>query len=240
MIGSPTRINKYICNSGLCSRKAADRFVESGVVFINNQCANVGNKVWPGDNVTVNEQSILPLTHDEFIVVAFNKPVGVVCTATPTIKNNIIDFVNYGSRLLPIGRLDKDSQGLILLTNRGELANKILNAGNSHEKEYVVTVNREITDDFIAGMSNGVPMLGMKTKPCKMSQESSFVFRITLLQGLNRQIRRMCKHFGYSVQTLDRARIMHIELNGLAVGAWRELDEDERCQLFRAVGLASL
>ena len=158
-----------------------------------------------------------------------------MCTAARTEKRNIIDFVGHDSRIFPVGRLDKDSQGLIFLTNRCDLVNKILRAGNLHEKEYQVTVDKEITDDFIAGISSGVPMLGVVTKECKAVKESRFVFRITLTQGLNRQIRRMCKHYDYSVKKLERVRIMHVNLNGLAVGQWRGLAEEELSVLFQSL-----
>jgi len=223
------RINKYICESGICSRKAADVYVKQGVVFIAGKLAKLGDKVSTGDEVTVNGLIIKPLTTDEVIFIVLNKPVGIVCTAEKTEKRNIIDFVGHSFRIFHVGRLDKDSQGLIFLTNKCDLVDKILHAGNHHEKEYLVTVNKEITDDFIAGISGGVPMFGVVTKECKAVKESQYVFRITLVQGLNRQIRRMCKHYNYSVKKLERIRIMHINLNGLglATGQWRELAKEE-------------
>jgi 23S rRNA pseudouridine2604 synthase len=178
---------------------------------------------------------IEPLAADKVIFIALNKPIGVVCTAAKTDKRNIVDFIGYSSRVYPIGRLDKDSQGLIFLTNKCDLVDKIMHAGNHHEKEYVVTVNKEITDDFIAGISNGVPMLGVVTKECKVIKESQFVFRITLVQGLNRQIRRMCKHYHYSVEKLERLRIMNINLNGLPMGQWRNLTGEELSNLLQAL-----
>ena len=229
------RINKYICESGICSRKAADIHVEQGVVFINGKLAMLGDKVSSGDKVTVNGLAIEPLATDKVIFIALNKPVGIVCSAAITEKRNIVDFVGHDSRIFPVGRLDKDSQGLIFLTNRCDLVNRILCAGNHHEKEYLVTVDKEITDDFIAGMSSGVPMLGVVTKECKVVRASRYVFRITLVQGLNRQIRRMCKHYGYSVKKLERVRIMHVRLEGLAVGQWRGLSEEELSVLFQAL-----
>ena len=180
-----------------------------------------------GDEVKVNGQLLEPQDAEEFIFIALNKPVGIVSTTESSDKNNIVDFVNHSSRIFPIGRLDKDSQGLIFLTSNGDLVNKILRAGNNHEKEYLVTVNKPITDEFIAGLSNGVPMLGVTTKKCKVVKESTFVFNITLVQGLNRQIRRMCEYFNYEVTKLNRSRIMNISLKGLPVGDWRELQEDE-------------
>lgn len=172
-------------------------------------------------------------------LIALNKPVGIVSTTDDGEKDNIVDFVNHSTRIFPIGRLDKDSQGLIFLTNHGDLVNKILRAGNDHQKEYVVTVNKPITDDFIRGMGAGVPILGTVTKKCKVKQEAPFVFRITLIQGLNRQIRRMCEHFGYEVTKLERVRIMNISLTGIPVGEWRDLTDDELVELFDAIEKSS-
>lgn len=219
----------------MCSRKAADVNVKRGVVFINDRRAVLGDKVAPGDRVTVNGLAVEPLTPDDVILIALNKPIGVVCTAATTDKRNIIEFVGHSSRIFPVGRLDKDSQGLIFLTNRCDLVNKIQCAGNHHEKEYVVTVSREVTDDFIIGMSAGVPILGIVTKACKVVKESPCVFRITLCQGLNRQIRRMCKHFNYAVTKLERVRIMHIGLDGLPLGKWRKLGDKELSQLYEVL-----
>ena len=193
----------------------------------------LGDKVSSGDKVTLDGLAIEPLATDKVICIALNKPVGVVCTAASTDKRNIVDFVGHSCRIFPVGRLDKDSQGLIFLTNKSGLVDNILRAGNHHEKEYRVTVNKVITDDFIAGMSSGVPMLGVVTKQCKVVKESQYVFRITLVQGLNRQIRRMCKHYNFSVEKLERVRIMHVNLNGLAIGQWRELAEEELAGLFQ-------
>jgi 23S rRNA pseudouridine2604 synthase len=229
------RINKYICESGLCSRKAADVYVKRGVVLIDGKQAMLGDQVSAGDKVTVDGLAIEPLASDKVIFIALNKPVGVVCTAESTENRNIVDFVGHNSRIFPVGRLDKDSQGLIFLTNRCDLVDKIVGAASHREKEYLVTVDKEVTDDFIASISRGVPMLGVVTKQCKAVKESQFVFRITLVQGLNRQIRRMCKHYNYSVEKLERVRIMHINLNGLAMGQWRKLAEDELAQLVRVL-----
>jgi 23S rRNA pseudouridine2604 synthase len=236
---SLTRINKYICESGICSRKAADIYVKQGVVFIDGKQAVLGDKVSSSDKVTVNGLAIEPLTTDKVIFIALNKPVGVVSTAARTDTRNIVDFVGHSSRIFPVGRLDKDSQGLIFLTNRCDLVDKIMHAGNYHEKEYVVTVDKEITDDFIAGLSSGVPMFGIVTIECKAVKESRYVFKITLVQGLNRQIRRMCKHFNYSVEKLERVRIMHINLNGLSLGQWRKLSEEELSELVQTLEYAS-
>ena len=226
-----TRINKYLCGSGLYSRKQADELVKQGVVLIDGRQAQLGDQVTAGSQVTVNGQVVEQLAEDEVIFIVLNKPVGVVCTAASSVKNSIIDFVGHSERIFPIGRLDKDSQGLIFLTNKSSLANQMLGSGNSHEKEYVVTVNKTITDEFIAGMSQGVPMLGQVTKACEVVKESEHVFRITLTQGLNRQIRRMCQHHGYRVEKLERIRIMHINLGDLPLGQWRQFDANELATL---------
>jgi 23S rRNA pseudouridine2604 synthase len=199
----------------------------------------LGDKVSPGEKVTVDGLAIEPLATDKVIFIALNKPVGLVCTAATTEKRNVVNFVAHSSRIYPVGRLDKDSQGLIFLTNRCDLVDKILRAGNQHEKEYVVTVNKEVTADFIAGISNGVPMLGVVTKNCNAVKESQYVFRITLVQGLNRQIRRMCKHYNYVAEKLERVRIMHINLNELPLGEWRNLDEEELLVLDQVLNNAS-
>lgn len=222
-----TRINKYISESGLCSRREADRYVEQGNVWINGRRATTGDQVVPGDLVKVNGQEIEPQEEEDLVLIALNKPVGIVSTTESSEKDNIVEFVKHGTRIFPIGRLDKDSQGLIFLTNNGDLVNKILRANNNHEKEYVVTVNKPITDEFVAGMQKGVPILGQVTKKCKVTKESTFVFTITLVQGLNRQIRRMCEYFGYEVTQLIRTRIMNVSLQGLALGDWRDLTPKE-------------
>lgn len=227
-----TRINKYITSSGLYSRKAADVLVSQGRVFIDGEQAKLGDKFPAGAIVTVDGQIIKPITDAETIVIALNKPVGVVCTAAKQDARNIVDFVGHESRIFPVGRLDKDSQGLILLTNKSGLADKVLRSGNQHEKEYLVTVNKAITEKFIIGMSNGVPMLGVVTQICKVVKESETTFRIILTQGLNRQIRRMCRHYGYSVERLERVRIMHVDLGELATGQWRNLNKEELSVLF--------
>ncbi|WP_158782308.1 23S rRNA pseudouridine(2604) synthase RluF [Pantoea sp. BAV 3049] len=233
MLTNSTRLNKYISESGICSRRDADRYIEQGNVFINGKRASVGDQVHAGDVVKVNGQLIEPRDEEDLVLIALNKPVGIITTMEEGERDNISDFVNHSKRVFPIGRLDKDSQGLIFLTNHGDLVNKILRAGNNHEKEYVVTVNKLITDEFITGMSAGVPMLGTVTKKCKVKKEAPFVFRITLVQGLNRQIRRMCKHFGYEVTKLERTRIMNVNLKGLPPGEWRDLTDDELIELFK-------
>ncbi|WP_291858275.1 23S rRNA pseudouridine(2604) synthase RluF [Marinilabilia sp.] len=224
---SSIRINKFISESGICSRREADRFIEQGVVILNGRKANIGDQVKVGDKVSVNGKEMEPRQDDDIVFIALNKPVGVTSTTEGKVPNNIVQFVNHSKRLFPIGRLDKDSQGLIFLTNNGDIVNKILRAGNKHEKEYVVTVNKPLTPRMITGMANGVPILGVTTKKCKVVKEGEKRFRIILVQGLNRQIRRMCSHFGYNVQKLERVRIMNIDLKGLPVGAWRDLTESE-------------
>ncbi|EKT64288.1 23S rRNA pseudouridine(2604) synthase RluF [Providencia burhodogranariea] len=231
-IQSSTRLNKYISESGICSRRDADRYIEQGNVFINGKRAAIGDQVFSGDVVKVNGQLIEPRNEDDLVLIALNKPVGIVSTTESGEKDNIVDYVNHSKRVFPIGRLDKDSQGLIFLTNHGDLVNKILRAGNDHEKEYLVTVNKPVTDDFIRGMGAGVPILGTMTKKCKVKKEAPFVFRITLVQGLNRQIRRMCEHFGFEVTKLERVRIMNVGLSGIPLGEWRDLTDDELIKLF--------
>jgi len=227
------RLNKFIAESGLCSRREADRHIEKGNVFINGKRAVIGDQVKPRDRVRVNGNELEPLEEEDVVFIALNKPVGVTSTTEEGVKDNIVRFVNHSTRIFPIGRLDKDSSGLIFLTNNGDLVNKILRAGNQHEKEYVVTVNKPLTNEVIEGMSNGVPMLGVMTKKCKITQESTFTFRIILIQGLNRQIRRMCEHFGYEVTKLERVRIMNISLKGLAVGDWRDLSKEEMNTIYK-------
>lgn len=232
---SSTRLNKYISESGICSRRDADRFIEQGNVFINGKRASVGDQVVVGDTVRVNGQIIEPQDADDFVFIVLNKPVGIVSTTESSEKNNIVDFVSHGVRIFPIGRLDKDSQGLIFLTNNGDLVNKVLRAGNNHEKEYLVTVNKPVTDDFIAGLAGGVPILGTMTKKCPVTKVAPNVFNITLVQGLNRQIRRMCEHFGYEVMKLERTRIMNVSLKGIPVGEWRDLTQKELSVLLKSI-----
>ena len=220
------RINKFISESGLCSRREADKFIERGLVTINGKKVGLGAEVGPRDVVKVNGRG-LNREEKQDLVLAFNKPIGVVSTTDKVEKNNIVDYISYSERIFPIGRLDKDSQGLILLTNNGDLVNKILRAGNKNEKEYLVSVDRPLFAEFAEKMSQGVPILGVQTRRCKVVVETPFVFRITLIQGLNRQIRRMCEHFGYNVTKLERTRIMHIGLQGLQVGEFRPLEEEE-------------
>ncbi len=239
MAESNTRLNKYISESGLCSRRAADRYIEQGNVYINGRKAKVGDKVIFGDIVTVNGQTIEPQAAENTVLIAYNKPVGITSTTEAGVKSNIVDHVNHSERVFPIGRLDKDSQGLIFLTNNGDLVNKILRAGNNHEKEYIVTVNKPLTESFIAGMAKGVPVLGVMTKKCKVVKEGNFSFKITLIQGLNRQIRRMCEHFGFEVTKLERVRIMNVGIKGIPVGEWRELTPEEQTEIYNMVAKSS-
>ncbi len=229
------RLNKFISESGLYSRREADRHVEEGRVFINGKRAMVSDQVFPGDSVRVNGLELEPLHEEDMVFIALNKPVGVTSTTEAGVRDNIVSFVNHSSRIFPIGRLDKDSQGLIFLTNRGDLVNKILRAGNQHEKEYIVTVNKALTDEVIFRLSNGVPILGVTTKKCKVVREGAQVFRITLVQGLNRQIRRMCEYFGYTVTKLERIRIMNITLKGLPLGEWRDLTGEEMADIRKMI-----
>jgi 23S rRNA pseudouridine2604 synthase len=220
------RINKYLSEVGYCSRRAADQLIERGRVKINGKIPEIGTKVLPGDHVTVDDE-LIGKPQEDYIYLAFNKPVGIVCTTDHIReKDNIIDYINHPKRIFPIGRLDKPSEGLIFLTNDGDIVNKILRARNNHEKEYVVRVNKPITKDFIRKMSNGIPILGTVTRKCDVKQIGSHSFSIVLTQGLNRQIRRMCEYLDYRVAKLKRVRIMNIKLD-VPVGQWRYLNEDE-------------
>jgi 23S rRNA pseudouridine2604 synthase len=221
-----TRINKYLSEVGFCSRRASDKLIDEGRVRINGLIPEKGTKVLPGDVVSVDGKPI-GAPKEDFIYIAFNKPVGIVCT-TDTIreKNNIIDYINYPKRIFPIGRLDKPSEGLIFLTNDGDIVNKILRARNNHEKEYEVTVNKPITKEFIKKMGNGIPILDTVTRKCFVKQTGTYTFTIILTQGLNRQIRRMCEYLDYRVTKLKRVRIMNISLD-VPIGKWRYLSPDE-------------
>ncbi len=229
------RINKYLSEAGYCSRRGADRLVEEGKVTINGEISEMGTKVNEGDQVEVEGQIIQKSTKQKNIYLAFNKPIGIVCTTDRRVEpDNIIDFINYPTRIFPIGRLDKPSEGLILLTNDGDIVNKILRARNNHEKEYVVSLNHPINSDFIQRMSNGVEILGVKTKNCLVHQLGPKKFKIILTQGLNRQIRRMCESLGYRVQSLKRVRIMNIELD-VPTGKYRELTKEELLELNKSI-----
>jgi 23S rRNA pseudouridine2604 synthase/16S rRNA pseudouridine516 synthase len=226
-----TRINKYLSEVGYCSRREADRLIEEGKVTINGKITKIGAKAEEGDQVEVEGKKIEKSTKQKNIYLAFNKPVGIVCTTNRRVEpDNIIDFINYPIRIFPIGRLDKPSEGLIFLTNDGDIVNKILRARNNHEKEYIVSVNRPIDRDFIQRMSSGVKILGTKTKNCLIKQLGAKKFKIILTQGLNRQIRRMCESLGYKVKTLKRVRIMNIKLD-VPIGKYRELTKDELQEL---------
>jgi pseudouridine synthase len=229
-----TRINKYLSEVGYCSRREGDRLIQEGKVTINGKVPEMGTKVEEGDIVCVDGMSV-EKTDEKLLYLAFNKPVGIVCTTDTRVEpDNIIDFINYPTRIFPIGRLDKPSEGLIFLTNDGDIFNKILRARNNHEKEYIVTVNKPITKDFVHKMSNGVEILDTVTKPCKVEQIGKNKFRIILTQGLNRQIRRMCEHLEYRVWSLKRVRIMNIELD-LPVGKLREFTKEEFTELNRLI-----
>ncbi|MBQ6025395.1 MAG: 23S rRNA pseudouridine(2604) synthase RluF [Lachnospiraceae bacterium] len=234
---SGIRINKYMAESGMCSRREADKLVADGKVYIDGVQAVMGSKVLPGQKVTVKGQDIKK--NEDLVLIAFNKPVGIVSTTDKREKDNIIDYINYGKRIFPIGRLDKESEGLILLTNDGDIVNKILRAGNYHEKEYVVTVNKDITPEFLKAMSSGVPILDTVTRPCRIEQIDKKVFKIILTQGLNRQIRRMCEALGYRVRSLIRIRIMNIKLNHLKSGTYRNLTPKELEELRQMIADSS-
>lgn len=221
-----TRVNKYLSEAGYCSRRGADKLIEQGRVLVNGARAELGTRVSEGDKVEVNGKEINQ-QEKKFVYLALNKPVGIVCTTDTRVeKDNIIDFLNYPKRIFPIGRLDKPSEGLILLTSDGDIVNKILRARNHHEKEYIVTVNKPMDKKFIKDMSNGVPILDTVTRKCIVEKIDNLTFRIILTQGLNRQIRRMCEYLGYRVRTLKRIRIMNIKLD-VPVGKWRHLTDDE-------------
>lgn len=227
------RINKYLSESGYCSRREADRLIEQKKVKINGELAEIGSKVKSSDTVTVHGKTIV--NNQDFIYLAFNKPVGITSTTDQSIKGNIVDYINHDQRIFHVGRLDKDSEGLILMTNDGDIVNEILRSENNHEKEYLVTVNKDITQDFLEKMSKGVPILNTVTKTCKVRKINSRTFSIILTEGLNRQIRRMCDYFNYSVQSLKRVRIMHIHLD-VPIGTYRELSKKELKILFNTIG----
>lgn len=227
------RLNKYIASSGLCSRREADTLIENGKVTVNGEVAVQGTKVDEEDVVLVNGRKITP--DDDMIYIAFNKPLGVTCTTDKRDPSNIIDYIGYSERIFPVGRLDKNSSGLILLTNDGSIVNKLLRAENGHEKEYLVTVNRPYDKDFVRSMEKGVPVLGQLTLPCKLKPCGEKSFKIILHQGLNRQIRRMCEYLGYKVTRLKRIRFMNIELGDLETGKWRYLTAAEKKELLKDI-----
>lgn len=233
-----TRINKYLSEVGYCSRRAADKLIEAGRITINGVVPEMGTKVKPGDEVRV-DGKLIEANEEKPVYIAFHKPVGIVCTTDTRVeKDNIIDYINYPSRIFPIGRLDKPSEGLILLTNDGDIVNKILRARNNHDKEYLVTVNRPITKEFVKKMSGGVPILDTVTRECVVEKIGVCQFRIILTQGLNRQIRRMCEYLGYRVVELKRVRIMNIKLD-IPLGKWRNLTKSELSELNRLIANSS-
>jgi 23S rRNA pseudouridine2604 synthase len=225
MIGAPMRINKYISETGFCSRRTTNRLIAERRITVNGEVCEPGTMISPEDVVLI-DGLVIP-EKEEAVYIALHKPVGITCTAAKAVEGNIIDFIDYPIRVFPIGRLDKDSEGLILMTNDGEIVNKMMRSEFGHEKEYLVTVDRLITEEFIRKMSGGIEILGTKTNPCQVSKNSDYEFRIILTQGLNRQIRRMAKECGYRVTRLERIRIMNISLDGLAEGKWRELTNFE-------------
>lgn len=232
-----TNLNKFISSTGICSRREAEKLITAGRVTINGKPTQLGNRVFDGDVVKIDGRPLK--SKPKTLYIAFNKPVGIVCTTDSKERNNIVKYINHPERLFPIGRLDKPSEGLIFLTNDGDIVNKILRAGNNHEKDYLVTVDKAITDDFINKMSNGIPILGTVTQKCKVTKVSTKVFQIVLTQGLNRQIRRMCEHLGYEVTKLKRTRIMNVNLDKLAIGQWRELTSVELTEINRMVASSS-
>ena len=228
------RLNKAISDSGFCSRRQADKHIEQGLVSVNDKIAKLGDRAMPNDTIKVNNQPIIK--NEELVYIALNKPVGITCTTDKRIEGNVVDFIKHKERIFHIGRLDKPSEGLLLMTNDGDIVNKILRAGNEHEKEYIVKVDRRITDEFLKRMSTGVPILDTVTKKCVVEKVGRYVFKIILIQGLNRQIRRMCEHLGYEVVSLKRLRIMNIHLDNLEIGEWRDLTEKELTDLKNSLG----
>lgn len=233
------RINKFLSEAGVCSRREADRQIEAGNVTIDGRIAQMGDKVETGQKVCINGQRVSK--EEEMILIAFHKPVGIVCTTEKREKNNVIDYINYPKRIYPIGRLDKDSEGLLLLTNNGEIVNKMMRSGNMHEKEYIVTVNKPVTETFVRGLAGGVPLveLNTTTRKCRVQQIGKRQLRIVLTQGLNRQIRRMCEYFGYRVQKLVRVRVMNIELGDLQPGQYRNVTPEEYAHLTQLIAPSS-
>ncbi len=230
-VKAPVRINKYLSETGFCSRRAADAMVAAGLVRIGGRIARAGDKVREGEEVLVG--GVPAMRRDPRVYLAYHKPAGITCTTDRSIKSNIIDAVGFPGRIFPVGRLDRDSTGLIFLTNDGDIVNRILRAGNGHEKEYMVTVDRPYDTSFIDSMASGIPILGTVTRPCRVIPESPKTFRIILTQGLNRQIRRMCEYLGYDVARLHRVRIMNVHIGTLKPGCWRVLTPKEMEEIHR-------
>lgn len=227
------RLNKFLSEAGVCSRREADRLIEAGKVFVDGRRAETGMRVSPAQEIKVGEKVIHK--GNEMVLLAVNKPAGIVCTEEKKEKHNIIRFLNYPTRITYIGRLDKDSEGLLLMTNNGDIINKMMRAANRHEKEYKVTVNKPVTREFIEKMGQGVPILDTVTRPCKVKAIGKYKFNIVLTQGLNRQIRRMCEYFGYKVTRLERVRVMNIQLGSLKPGEYREVTDDEIRELYELI-----
>lgn len=234
---SAIRLNKFISDSGFCSRREADKLIEQRRVTINGQLPELGTRVTPGDAVLVDGRRIeaSAVNKTDRIYLAYNKPIGITCTTERSVKGNIIAAIDHPQRIFPIGRLDKPSEGLIFLTSDGDIVNKILRAENAHDKEYLVTVDKPLTEQFVARMSQGIPILNTVTKPCKVTIQNRFIFKIILTQGLNRQIRRMCEYLGYEVTQLRRTRIMGVQLGKLKPGQWRNLTQEEIAELNSAL-----
>lgn len=229
----PVRLNKYLSEAGVCSRREADRLIESGKVTVDGQRAQTGMKIRPGQEVRVGRKVVS--RQDEMVVLAVNKPRGIVCTEEKRERNSIVRFLDYPIRVTYIGRLDKDSRGLLLMTNNGDIINRMMRAANHHEKEYKVTVDHEITDEFLEKMAGGVAILDTVTRPCKVEKLGKYTFSIILTQGLNRQIRRMCEALGYEVKDLVRVRVMNIRLGSLKEGEYREVTDEELDELYRLI-----
>lgn len=234
------RINKYLSDIGYCSRRQADKLIDEGKVTVNGLPSVMGQKVTGEEDIRVNGEKVKSTKREgTFTLIAFNKPVGIVCTSEKREKDNIIDFINYPTRIYPIGRLDKNSEGLILLTDNGDIVNKMMRSGNKHEKEYIVSVNKDITEEFLRKMREGVPILDTVTRKCEVTKLSKRKFKIILTQGLNRQIRRMCEALDYRVTYLKRVRVLNIELGDLKTGEYRDVTEEERAKLLSIIGNSS-
>lgn len=231
--GQGVRLNKYLSEAGVCSRREADRYITEGKVLVEGKAAEVGTKVMPGQKVVFQNKDVTK--EEEFILIAVNKPRGIVCTTAKSDPNNIIDFMKFSKRIYPVGRLDKDSEGLLLMTNDGDIANKISKARNYHEKEYIVKVDKQITAEFLKKMSEGVPILDTVTRPCEVTVLNKKVFKIVLTQGLNRQIRRMCEYLGFRVISLQRVRVMNIHLGRLNIGGYRNITDRELADLLELI-----